>query len=131
MNESWDEWMTFGAAAERQANHLVRDATRLIVNETHSAISHRDEPPEAWGDFIYMVPPFLAYYGVARQSVDYLRLAVSQCELYNELLSTNISLPGGRQCTGLWRHIVTQPDVIPPNVCCTDPDVWLTRFVSI
>ena len=113
-------------AAVRQADYLVNKAMRFKINDTKFAISHRDDPPEAWGDFVYMVPPFLAYHAVATGNSSYMTEAVQQCRLYNEILRTLITLPDGSQCHGLWHHIVTQPPSIDPSVCCTDPDVWLT-----
>ncbi len=113
-------------AARRQAEYLLNGAKRFRINATHSAISHREDIPELWGDFIYMVPPFLAYYGVAAQDLRYLVEAVSQCQLYNDVLRTNITIANGRECVGLWRHIVSDPERLKPGVCCSDPYVWLT-----
>jgi rhamnogalacturonyl hydrolase YesR len=73
-----------------------------------------------------MVPPFLAYYGVATKDIGYLEEAVLQCQLYAEVLSTTIVLEDGQHCHGLWRHIVSDPAILEPGVCCSDPDVWLT-----
>ncbi|EXJ71715.1 uncharacterized protein A1O5_05523 [Cladophialophora psammophila CBS 110553] len=117
---------TYYEAAMRQADFLMKKATRFQVNVTHSAISHREEPPELWGDFIYMVPPFLAYYSVAVQEMRILETAVLQCQLYNAVLRTSISLDDGQTCHGLWRHIISEPAELEPGVCCSDPDVWLT-----
>ncbi|KAJ9609739.1 hypothetical protein H2200_006067 [Cladophialophora chaetospira] len=113
-------------AARRQAEYLLTKGKRFRINATHSAISHREDIPELWGDFIYMVPPFLAYYGVATKDIGYLEAAVAQCQLYSDVLSTNIALEDGQSCRGLWRHIVSDPPNLEPGVCCTDPDVWLT-----
>ncbi|KAI1616661.1 family 88 glycosyl hydrolase [Exophiala viscosa] len=113
-------------AAKRQAEYLVDRATRFHISDSASAISHRDEPPELWGDFVYMVPPFLAYYGVKTQDLHFLKEAVRQCQLYNEVLRTNVTLETGQTCHGLWRHIVADPAVLPDGKCCMDPDVWLT-----
>ncbi|KIX04659.1 uncharacterized protein Z518_05529 [Rhinocladiella mackenziei CBS 650.93] len=109
-----------------KAEYLVNKATRYRVNATHSAISHRDSPPELWGDFVFMVPPFLAYYGVIDQNMKFLEEVVRQCQLYSEILGTNISLEDGQLCQGLWRHIVSDPAELTPGTCCSDPDVWLT-----
>ena len=122
---------TYLHAATRQASHLLHDATRFTTSNTgrnhfHSAISHRDSPPQLWGDFIYMVPPFLAYYSVAINNLTYLEEAVRQCGFYRDALVTDIHLPDGRKCHGLWRHIVSDPPKLGPGTCCTDPDVWLT-----
>lgn len=34
------------------------------------AITHRTSIASAWADLVYMVPPFLAYYGACRQDID-------------------------------------------------------------
>jgi rhamnogalacturonyl hydrolase YesR len=113
-------------AAKRQAEYLVTKARKYRVNATHSAISHREDLSELWGDFIYMVPPFLAYYGVATQDLTFLETAVLQCKLYDNVLRTGITLGNGETCRGLWRHIVSDPPDLESGVCCSDPDVWLT-----
>lgn len=73
-----------------------------------------------------MVPPFLAYYSVASNNLTYLHEAVRQCEFYRNGLVTDIDLPDGKKCHGLWRHIVSDPPELDPGTCCTDSDVWLT-----
>lgn len=117
-------------AATRQAHHLLHNATRFGAGPNLardlSAISHRDSPPQLWGDFVYMVPPFLAYYGVASNNLAYLEEGVRQCELYRNVLVTDVDLPNGLKCHGLWRHIVSDPATLGPDVCCTDSGVWLT-----
>jgi hypothetical protein len=74
-----------------------------------------------------MVPPFLAYHGVAAAEISYMQAALLQIELYNEVLEGPISLPNKPKCRGLWRHIESQPSLLPSDVCCTDPYIWLTR----
>jgi rhamnogalacturonyl hydrolase YesR len=117
---------TYLEAAKRQAEYLLNKAKRFHINATHTAISHREDIPELWGDFIYMVPPFLAYYGVATQEMRFLRAAVLQCQLYADVLTTAITFSNGKSCSGLWRHIVSDPRKLEPGVCCSDSDVWLT-----
>ena len=114
-------------AARRQAQNLRYNATRFRLNATHAAISHRDDPTQLWGDFVYMVPPFLAYFGVATSDMPFMQEAVQQCELYAQVLETDITLSSGASCAGLWKHIVSQPAELEPDVCCSDPYVWLTR----
>jgi rhamnogalacturonyl hydrolase YesR len=63
----------------------------------NGAISHREAYPELWADFIYMVPPFLAYYGVASKDEATLKEAARQCGLYRDVLVTK---------DGPWLHIV-------------------------
>ena len=49
-------------------------------------------------DFVYMVPPFLAYYGVTTQNISILQEAYTQISLYRKyLLDTNAN--------NLWKHI--------------------------
>lgn len=50
-----------------------------------------------WSDFIYMVPPFLAYQGVATNDPSLIRESVRQIGLYREVLHNT--------ATGLWSHI--------------------------
>jgi len=121
-------------AARRQAEYLVKRATRFTINDTHSAISHRDDPPQLWGDFVYMVPPFLASYGVATHDDSFLDEAVLQCQLYRDVLTTSILIEGDESdsydenatCKGLWMHVASHPTKLPSDVCCNDPGVWLT-----
>lgn len=118
---------SYFAAAQRQAQYLKNNATRFRLSATHAAMSHRDDPPQLWGDFVYMVPPFLAYYGVAIGDLSFMQEAVRQCELYTQILATDIILPNGTSCVGPWRYIVSHPAELEPDVCCSDPYVWLTR----
>ena len=49
-------------------------------------------------DFVYMVPPFLAYYGVLNKNQTMLQLAYDQCRLYRQALVDD-------DAGGMWRHI--------------------------
>ncbi|KAF9446026.1 hypothetical protein P691DRAFT_795013 [Macrolepiota fuliginosa MF-IS2] len=68
----------------------------------NGAISHRASVAELWADFMYMAPPFLAYYAADQQDSDLLRETVHQCELYRQVLRYN----GKDQYNGLWMHII-------------------------
>lgn len=94
-------------AAVRQAEHLLNAVPRW----GNGAISHRESHPELWADFVYMAPPFLAYYGVAIKNVGILKEAAHQCEKYAEVLKTE---------SGAWLHIVGQPDTT------NDRKLWST-----
>ena len=51
-------------------------------------------------DFVYMVPPFLAYYGMLQggsEGADLLKEAFLQCKLYRQYLADE---------SGLWKHII-------------------------
>jgi rhamnogalacturonyl hydrolase YesR len=101
------------AAIQRQISHLLGTTPRL----SNGAISHRTATASAWADFVYMVPPFLAYYGVYTQDVNMIREAVKQCCLYHELLGTE---------TGLWKHILTVGVQAPGEREEDDAGLWST-----
>ncbi|EAU81382.1 hypothetical protein CC1G_05212 [Coprinopsis cinerea okayama7 len=100
----------FAEAAHRTAAGLLEDVPRFA----NGAISHRAALPVLWADFMYMVPPFLAYYAADNNNEDLLRETVRQCRLYREVLQANSSEPW----SGLWRHI------IGPEA--EDPRLWAT-----
>lgn len=69
-------------------------------------------------DFVYMVPPFLAYYGALTANYTLINEAYVQCRLYRQYLRDDES-------SGLWRHIVQGSEV-------TDPRFWATgEFISL
>ncbi|KAJ3574544.1 hypothetical protein NP233_g1709 [Leucocoprinus birnbaumii] len=88
-------------------NHAYSDAatdqlTYLLKNVSRSdsgAISHRNDQTQLWSDFIYMVPPFIAYYGALQGGDDgqqLLQEAYDQCRLYRDALADE---------SGLWKHV--------------------------
>ncbi|KAG8706554.1 hypothetical protein FRC09_002351 [Ceratobasidium sp. 395] len=82
----------FGQAAADQLTYLLTVAPKSSTG----AISHRSDEVQLWSDFIYMVPPFLAYYGVMNSNQTLLQEAYNQVKLYRDAL-----LDG----TGMWQHI--------------------------
>ncbi|KAG8795856.1 hypothetical protein FRC12_008579, partial [Ceratobasidium sp. 428] len=82
----------FGQAATDQLTYLLTIAPKSPTG----AISHRSDEVQLWSDFIYMVPPFLAYYGVINGNQTLLQEAYNQVKLYRDAL-----LDG----TGMWQHI--------------------------
>lgn len=85
---------TYAEAATRQVDTLLYHTKRY----SNGAISHRNDAVMLWSDFIYMVPPTLAYEGVATQNQSLLREAVNQISLYRSALQDTK--------TGLWTHII-------------------------
>ena len=68
---------------------------------------------QLWSDFIYMAPPFIAYYGALEsgsRGKSLLQTAYEQVKLYREVLFD--------QDVGLWRHIALGQG--------TDPTHWAT-----
>ncbi|KAG2003241.1 glycosyl hydrolase family 88 [Coprinopsis cinerea AmutBmut pab1-1] len=84
--------------AAETINYLVNKAPR----QWNGAISHRRDIVEIWGDFVYMVPPFLAYYGAHTNNETLLLEAVNQCRYYRQTLRANTTAP----YQGTWHHII-------------------------
>ncbi|KAH9027246.1 Six-hairpin glycosidase [Lactarius pseudohatsudake] len=87
----------FSTAAGEQLGYLLSFAPRA----DSGAISHRDDQVQLWADFVYMVPPFIAYFGVL-QNDDYggpalLQIAYDQIRLYRDALFDADA--------NLWRHV--------------------------
>lgn len=140
----------FGESADRMARWLVEESPKFIVgknddgdeyeqNETvplrkigHMsgrkwAISHQAGSKQLWADSVFMVPPFLAAYAVARQNETWLREAVEQIQAYHEVLARPVSDSGKWGSEGeLWKHIISQPRSLGEEVCCHDEEYWLT-----
>jgi rhamnogalacturonyl hydrolase YesR len=100
---------TFATAASEQLNYLLNVAPRA----PNGAISQRENQVQLWADFIYMAPPFIAYYGALEDEdrcQDLLQTAYDQVRFYREVLyDQNVSL---------WRHIALGNG--------TDPTHWAT-----
>ncbi|KAF8499997.1 Six-hairpin glycosidase [Hysterangium stoloniferum] len=84
----------FTTAAAGQLDFLLTSVPRT----SDGAISHRVSHVQLWSDFVYMAPPFLAYYGVMTQNKSLVAESYNQIRLYrNYLRDPTVSL---------WRHIV-------------------------
>jgi len=84
---------SFGEAGSEQLKYLLKVAPRA----PNGAISHRVNQVQLWADFVYMAPPFIAYYG-ALHCNSLLQEAYEQVKLYRDMLFDAKA--------GLWRHIV-------------------------
>ena len=100
---------TYLDAASREENYVVNVAPRAW----NGAISHRDNTPELWADFVYMAPPFLAYYAVATANTSLLRLTIQQCGLYRQILQANMTTTSQKNLQGVWEHIIGPNDYQP------------------
>ncbi|KAG6868046.1 hypothetical protein C0993_007973 [Termitomyces sp. T159_Od127] len=103
----------FGAAATAQLEYVTQEAPRAW----NGAISHRVGYVELWADFVYMVPPFLAYYAVDTGNIKLLREAVYQCQAYHDILHYNTTATD-QNFGGLWEHILGPVKY--------DPGLWST-----
>ncbi|GAA6063060.1 hypothetical protein JCM10212_003005 [Sporobolomyces blumeae] len=104
---------TTGVGKARLQESVENQVTALLERTPRTsdgAISHRTDSTELWSDFVYMVPPFLAYYGVMTKNTSMLDDAYNQCKLYRQYLRDDR--------TGLWRHIAMGDS--------PDPGLWST-----
>lgn len=90
-NASW------ASAVEHQLNHLLYDVPR----SSDGGISQRESEVQFWADYMYMVPPFLAYYGAlegGENGTALLLEAYDQCKSYRAVLFD--------EDVSLWEHIL-------------------------
>ncbi|KAJ7644864.1 hypothetical protein FB45DRAFT_999750 [Roridomyces roridus] len=98
---------TFAVAAASEIDYMLNQAPRWA----NGAISQRADVPELWADFMYMAPPFIAYYGADQNNASLIETAYLQCGYYRQVLlfnssSTTFSPVGTAPNNGLWRHII-------------------------
>ncbi|KAF8597060.1 hypothetical protein BDV93DRAFT_499963 [Ceratobasidium sp. AG-I] len=82
----------FSEAAKDQLDWLLNHVPR----SSKGAISHRNNAVQLWSDFIYMVPPFLAYYGATTSNSTLVAESYRQIKLYRDVLLDD---------SGLWQHV--------------------------
>ncbi|KAF9255369.1 glycoside hydrolase family 105 protein [Marasmius fiardii PR-910] len=100
----------YAGAAKDQLDFLYTKVPRA----SDGAMSHRNENVQLWSDFVYMVPPFLAFYGVMTGNKTLVSDAYGQIKLYRDnLRDTNAN--------NLWKHIV-----IPSGGGTADNGHWST-----
>lgn len=99
---------------EKASSHPIYRNQPLSMSNHQSptgAISHRADQSQYWADFIFMVPPYLAYYGQMTNNKTLLEEAVTQISLYRDYLR--------REPLGLWAHIQGGQGNL-------DPGLWAT-----
>ncbi|KAG8996815.1 hypothetical protein FRB93_000627 [Tulasnella sp. JGI-2019a] len=89
-------------AAEQQLNLLLTGTARATYGPAAGAISHRVGYVQLWSDFVYMVPPFLAYYGAITGNTSLIQDAYTQISLYRSALYSKDA--------SLWRHVYCPDD---------------------
>ncbi|KAG6815337.1 hypothetical protein H0H87_002807 [Tephrocybe sp. NHM501043] len=85
-------------AARQSVDFVLNTAPRFY----NGAISHRASVAELWADFMYMAPPFLAYYAADTLNATLLLEAVNQCRYYRQVLQSNTTAV----YKGVWEHII-------------------------
>jgi len=98
---------TYAKAAAEQLYYLLDVAPRA----PNGAISHRASEVQLWDDFIYMAPPFIAYYGALTNNVSLLLTAKQQVGFYRDVLRD-------ADVDNLWHHILLGS--------WSDPSLWGT-----
>lgn len=104
---SSEDGVDYAGAAKDQLDYLLTQVPRT----SDGAISHRVSAVQLWSDFVYMAPPFLAYYGVLSGNQSLVEEAYNQVKLYRQYLLDS-------SAGGLWKHIVMGSG--------TDPGHWST-----
>ncbi|KAJ7452399.1 Six-hairpin glycosidase-like protein [Mycena galericulata] len=104
--------LNYAAAAQNQLDYLFND----VPHTSDGAISHRVAQVQLWSDFVYMVPPFLAYYGVLTGNTTLMNEAYNQIKLYRNYLRDTTA-------NNLWKHIALGNDT---NDTPNDPGHWST-----
>ncbi|KAF8152554.1 Six-hairpin glycosidase-like protein [Crassisporium funariophilum] len=84
----------YAGAATDQLDYLFQK----VPMTSDGAISHRVEQVQLWSDFVYMVPPFLAYYGVVTRNRSVVEESYNQIKLYRNYLRDPKQ--------NLWKHIL-------------------------
>ncbi|WOO81514.1 Unsaturated rhamnogalacturonyl hydrolase YesR [Vanrija pseudolonga] len=97
----------YGDSATSELNYQLYHVPRA----PNGAISHRTNEVALWADNVYMVPPFLAYYGALNNNKTLLDAAYNQISTYRSVLR-NSSI-------NLWQHIALGKEAI-------DPGYWAT-----
>ncbi|TFY81789.1 hypothetical protein EWM64_g2222 [Hericium alpestre] len=93
--------LSFAQAATGQLKYLLDVVPRVESGPAKGAISQRDpnEPVQLWADYVYMVPPFIAYYGALEGGDNgkaNLAEAYNQCRTYRAaLFDGNTTTTGG------------------------------------
>lgn len=93
-NQSTVNGLDYAGAARDQLEFLLSN-----VSQTNDgAISQRIDQVQLWSDFVYMAPPFFAYYGVLTGNQSLVQEAYHQVRLYRKYLRDS-------KANNLWKHI--------------------------
>ncbi|KAI5981511.1 Six-hairpin glycosidase-like protein [Pisolithus marmoratus] len=86
--------LDYAGAARDQLEFLLSNVSRT----NDGAISQRIDQVQLWSDFVYMAPPFLAYYGVLTGNQSLVQEAYNQIRLYRKYLRDS-------NASNIWKHI--------------------------
>lgn len=92
-NQQSSDGLNYPQAISNQFNYLY-----TIPRTDDGAFSHRSSQLQLWSDFVYMVPPFLAYYGVMTKNKSVVAEGYNQIRLYRQYLRDQTA-------NNLWKHM--------------------------
>ncbi|KAF9650429.1 hypothetical protein BDM02DRAFT_1433658 [Thelephora ganbajun] len=92
-NQQSSDGQNYAQAIRNQFNYLY-----TVPRTSDGAISHRPDQLQLWSDFIYMVPPFLAYYGIMTKNRSTVAESYNQIRLYRKYLRD-------QGTDNLWKHM--------------------------
>ncbi|KAH9814594.1 hypothetical protein DFH28DRAFT_1027724 [Melampsora americana] len=98
----------YGEAAQQQLDYLFQSKFK----GTHGEFSQRESELQLWSEVMYMIPPFIAYYGAQTLNITLLQLAYDQIRLYRTAMQDPV--------TKTWRHILFG------DQAAQDPGLWST-----
>ncbi|KAJ6496689.1 Six-hairpin glycosidase [Mycena vitilis] len=104
--------LDYASAAKGQLDYLMN----VVPRTSDGAISHRAAQVQLWSDSVFMVPPFLAYYGVLTGNTTLMNEAYTQIKLYRNYLRDT-------SAKNLWKHIALGTDSVDAG---NDPGHWST-----
>lgn len=109
--------VALGTGGTKKSNYyrkLVNDQLDWLLNYVphtpEGAISQRSNEIQFWSDYIYMAPPFLAYYGAYTSNITLLEIAYNQAKQYRRILQD--------PTLQVWKHIMSGS--------FEDPGLWST-----
>ena len=109
-----------GAVSEGFYSNAARNALNMVMRRTpkarSGAISHRMSTVALWSDAMYMMPPFVSFFGLITRNDSLLQTAYDQIRLYRD----GMRLTTGKS-SNLWGHIL-----LPDNSTWTDGGAWAT-----
>ncbi|KAJ9480328.1 hypothetical protein PHBOTO_003552 [Pseudozyma hubeiensis] len=109
-----------GAMGSGFYSNAARNTLNMVMQRTpkarSGAISHRYSSVALWSDAIYMMPPFLSFYGMITRNNTLLQASYDQIRLYRNAMRYTSG-----PAANLWGHIL-----LPDNRTWTDGGAWAT-----
>ena len=85
-------------------SRIMWNVLTIFPRWDNGAISHRPDCLEARAEFVFMVPPAIAYQAIVEDDDDLLTAAINQCLWYDKILAEDFEPTGAA-----WQHVVKKP----------------------